>query len=175
VSVLSTIADRVVAIGDARGHGAGVIWDDGLVVTNHHVVPGPAASLTTARGDQAIGQVVARDRRRDLALLAVPWVGFAGIEVGPAPQVGEMVLAMGHPLGHAYHTSMGIVSAIESGLLHADLKLAPGNSGGPVIDALGRLVGIAAMVRYPGVGLAVPASVASEFVNRYVRSGAVAA
>jgi serine protease Do len=83
---------------------------------------------------------------------------------------GELVIAVGHPLGVAYATTLGIVHRAPgsgrgpAGWLQADIRLAPGNSGGPLADASGRIVGINAMI-VGGLGLAVPTHIVERFVQ----------
>lgn len=76
-------------------------------------------------------------------------------------------MALGHPLGRRDHVSFGIVSASsDSGLLHLDIPLAPGNSGGPIFDADANMVGVAQMVAAPGIGLAIPVQAVRDFVAK---------
>src|SRR5512133_243976 len=107
MSIAGKAAERVVEIGTSHGYGAGLIWDDRLVVTNDHVATELQAVVSRPLGERSMGFVIARDRIHDLALLSVPSTGFAPLEVGPSPCVGELVLAIGHPLGQAYHVTMG--------------------------------------------------------------------
>ena len=92
--------------------------------------------------------------------------------------VGQLVFALGHPLGVKDAAAFGIVSGVSNSswmgrhtrqLLQLDLKLAPGNSGGPIMDAEGRLVGIACMVASPGIALAVPSHLVADFVEHLHR------
>jgi serine protease Do len=167
------LAPSVVEVRAGSGIGAGTIWQsDGLIVTNDHVVPYDRAEIGLADGRSAIGQIVARDSRNDLAVIGIglnglPAVDARLIQVRP----GELVMAIGHPFGVRYAVALGIVSAtmgavdgFERPLIRADVSIGPGNSGGPLVDALGQVVGINAMVG-GGLALAVPSTLAEGLVR----------
>ncbi len=150
----------------SSGEGSGIVWStDGTVVTNAHVAVAGAARVTLADGRTAHAQVVARHPRTDLALLQVD-IAVMGGAPWPAPalgepsalRVGELVVALGHPLGIEHSLAMGVVHAApdarRSPYLVADIRLAPGNSGGPLADARGRIVGVNSMI-VGGLGVAV--------------------
>lgn len=156
-----------------RGSGAGVVWRrGGLIITNAHVAAGPGAEIVLPDGRVVRARLLARDPRRDLAALRP-----AGSHLAPALRAdarglrpGELVVALGHPLGVAYATALGVVHRAPgsgrgpAGWLHADIRLAPGNSGGPLADASGRIVGINAMI-VGGLGIAVPTHIVDRFVR----------
>jgi len=159
------------------GAGAGVIWlRHGLVVTNAHVATAAGAEVVLPDGRALPARLVARDPRRDLAALAVAMddqlPALRADARGLRP--GELVVAVGHPLGVAYAAALGIVHRAPSdergpgGWLQADIRLAPGNSGGPLADAAGRIVGINAMI-VGGLGIAVPTHVVERFVHEIER------
>jgi serine protease Do len=144
--------------------GAGVVWsNDGLIVTNAHVAMERTGEVRLADGRTTTGEVVASDPWRDLAALRVP------LATPPPPvrgddtmRAGDLVLAFGHPLGWDNAVSIGVLHATEriGGLgpprwLRADVRLMPGNSGGPLADADGRLIGLNALVSR-GLAFAVP-------------------
>lgn len=176
--LIETLRRSVVLVRGRDGHGAGVIWEaQGVIVTNDHVVRGDRAVVELADGRHLEARVTARDHEQDLALLRVPARDLSAAPVGDSRdlRVGELIIAVGHPWGVRETATLGIVSATGPGtwlgrtrrdLLQADVRLAPGNSGGPLADARGRVVGIASMVMSPGVALAVP----SHVVERFVRS-----
>jgi serine protease Do len=150
----------------ASGQGSGIIWGaDGSVVTNAHVAVGDAARITLPDGRSTRAAVVARSERTDLALLRAEPLA-AGIAMWPVPvlgepralRVGELVVALGHPLGVEHSLTLGVVHAApdlrRSPYLVADIRLAPGNSGGPLADARGRIVGINSMI-VGGLGVAI--------------------
>jgi serine protease Do len=170
---LAALAERVragvVEISDGRGTGAGTIWSsDGLIVTNHHVVPGETARVTLVDDRVLDARVVASLPERDLALLKVDADDLPALPVGDSASLrpGEIVLAVGHPHGVPGVVTFGVFSRFgpyeggrgkhfREGLL-ADIELRPGNSGGPLVNARGEVVGINAMVLGPGTAMAVP-------------------
>jgi serine protease Do len=164
------------ARGPRHGEGAGVIWHpDGLVVTNAHCVRQERVAIRGPDGRRFDAEVVAHDPRLDLALLAAPGLrGRGGPELADVESLrpGELLLAYGHPLGVSGAMSLGVLHALardpRSGRVRwvcADVRLAPGNSGGPLADAAGRVVGINTMI-VGGLGVAVPTSVVQRFVAR---------
>lgn len=150
--------------GRTRGHGSGIIWsDDGLLVTNAHVAQHGTAAVTLADGTTTTARLVARDPRRDLALLRVGADVLAGRSAAvigdPSTlRTGDVVLALGHPLGVPHALTLGVVHTVthsaKAPYVAADIRLAPGNSGGPLADAKGRVVGVNCMV-VGGLGVAV--------------------
>jgi serine protease Do len=181
---LAALAERtragVVQVSDGRGGGAGTIWSsDGLIVTNYHVVPGERARVTLAGETELSARVVANLPERDLAVLQVDATGLSALPVGDSTALrpGELVMAVGHPLGVPGSVSLGIFSGVgpiegRSGrhlreALLANIELRPGNSGGPLVNARGEVVGINAMVIGPGTALAVP----SATVRRVLEAG----
>lgn len=158
------------------GAGAGVIWrGDGIVITNHHVAPGPRAEVILADGRRSEGSVVLRDPDHDLALLRISAPGLSPIDLADARSLrpGSLVLAVGHPFGMKGAVSLGVISrppapAGDRRWIVADVLLGPGNSGGPLLDAHGRLVGINAMV-VGGRALAIPSDLAEALVARVPR------
>ena len=156
----------------ARGHavGAGVLWHpDGLVLTNAHVADGDV-TVVLADGRALPARLAARDPRRDLAALVIDASGLPAAEVGDsgALRVGEVVLAVGNPFGLARALSAGRVHAVDGGVIRADLRLAPGNSGGPLADAEGRVVGLNTLI-VGGLAVAVPSREARRFVREQLR------
>jgi serine protease Do len=164
------------ARGRRDGEGAGMIWHaDGLVVTNAHCVRQERIAVRAPDGRAVDANVVARDDRLDLALLVAPALrGQRGPELGDVDSLrpGELLLAFGHPLGVSGAMSLGVLHALARDprsrrvrWVCADVRLAPGNSGGPLADAAGRVVGINTMI-VGGLGVAVPASLVQRFVAR---------
>jgi serine protease Do len=160
--------------GRGQGAGAGIVWGrDGLVVTNAHVARGPVG-VTLADGRRLRATLAARDPERDLAALALPVGDLEAAEVddGAGLRVGQLVLAVGHPLGLAGALSIGILHRVPidpadpaGAWLVADLRLAPGNSGGPLADERGRVLGVNAMIQ-GGLALAVPTVAVRRFLRR---------
>ena len=168
----------VVAIGARRGVGAGTVWRPELIVTNHHVARGDRARVDTPDGRTLEARVTARDARRDLAALEAPGLALEPVATRAAAslRLGELLFAVGHPWGEAGSVSAGVVLTTGSPSaehelalsesVRADLRLAPGNSGGPLADARGRVVGINSMIA-GGSAVAVP----SEAVARLLAGG----
>ena len=174
---LGTLAEdlrRITVELTSGGHvmGAGVVWAPGWVVTNAHVVRHPRVEMRLSDGRRAEGLAVARDREADLAVLRVRDFGLrASISTGSATlRIGSLVMAIGHPFGVRGALTAGIVHAVGPitpggrSWIQADLKLAPGNSGGPLADAGGRLVGLNAMTA-GNLALAIPVSEVRHFVR----------
>jgi serine protease Do len=161
------------------GHGAGFAWGGGdLFVTSAHVVSSRKAVVMTPDGRAVRGTVVGRDVDRDIALLHAPGAGVPAVTCGDpyALRPGSLVFAVGHPLGVKDAVSVGVFQAVRAvprgyGMaeqrprrgrspflpwVQADVRLAPGNSGGPIADVEGNVIGVAAMI-VSGLALAVPA------------------
>lgn len=166
----------VVHVRSRGGSGSGIIWrQDGQIVTNHHVVPGEHAEIETADGTRFAAHVEARDAVNDLAVLRPdrPIGGLAAADPGDSERlrVGQLVIAVGNPFGMKGAVTTGIISHIgaardgERELIRADIVLQPGNSGGPLVDTAGRVLGVNAMVLSPGVGLAVPTHVVARLLG----------
>lgn len=150
--------------------GAGVVWHpDGLILTNAHVAHRDV-TVVLADGRSWSARLVARDPQRDLAALVVDASGLPAARIGDsgALRVGELVLAVGNPLGLVRALSAGLVHAVGPRAIHADLRLAPGNSGGPLADARGHVVGLNAMI-VGGLAVAVPSREARRFVREQLR------
>jgi len=175
--VAARLRASVVAIVDG-GHGAGFAWRGDLFVTSAHVVSSGKAVVVTPDGRAVEGRVVGRDVDRDLALVHAPDARVPAVKCGDpyALRPGALVFAVGHPLGVKDAVSVGVfqaVGAIPLGFgmaerrprrgrspfipwVQADVRLAPGNSGGPIADVEGNVIGVAAMI-VSGLALAVPA------------------
>ncbi len=161
--------------GRGPGGGSGVIWrSDGLIITNAHVAQGSQAIVDLWDGRSFEARVTERDARRDLAALAIGATGLPAAFIGDSRRlrVGELVLAMGNPLGVVGALTAGIVHTIgpheghgREQWVQADVRLAPGNSGGPLVDARGYVVGINSMI-YGGLALAVPSNAVERFLRR---------
>jgi serine protease Do len=164
--------------GERQGAGSGVVWSaDGLVLTNAHVARSPAATVELWDGRRFESRVTARDPRRDLAALRIPAAGLEPATPGDSAALrpGELVIAIGNPLGFAGALSTGIVHSIgpvrgmgTERWIRADVRLAPGNSGGPLANAQGHVVGVNTAVAN-GLGLAVPSAAALDFLRRGAR------
>ncbi|MEZ0332640.1 MAG: S1C family serine protease [Gemmatimonadales bacterium] len=176
---LAALAERLrrvtvrLQIGGA-GEGCGIVWrPDGLVVTNAHVAGGRTARVRLEDGATFEGRVLARDPSVDLAVLAIAARGLIAASLGDtaALRPGELIVALGHPLGVANAVSLGVVHEVvrepdgTPRWVAADLRLAPGNSGGPLAGADGRVVGINTLVA-GGLGYALPVPLIARFLRR---------
>ncbi len=159
----------------SRGNGSGVVVTDQHVVTNAHVVRGAHLSVESWEGKTVPASLVKVDRHRDLALLAAPDLHAPVSPLGDseALRAGTPIVAVGNPMGFVGAVSTGIVHSIGtaapiSGLswIHADVRLAPGNSGGPLADFKGQIVGINTMILAGGLALAIPSRSVQSFLTR---------
>jgi serine protease Do len=162
-----------------RGGGTGVVWHaDGRIITNHHVVARDHAAIEVhfSDGRTMEANVLDRNPRLDLALLKVKGDNLKALPTGDSSRlrIGEWVFAIGHPWGQRWSVTAGIVSAISSVKLAEDLttqyiksdvRLAPGNSGGPLLDADGNVVGINAMIFGGDLSVAIPSNVISTWLG----------
>ncbi len=171
--------------------GSGVIVDAaGQVVTNHHVIADAAAiRVQLADGREADAQVIGRDPDTDLALLRIDLRDLPAIELGrsSALRVGDIVLAIGNPIGLSATVTQGIVSATGRGQLgvavfenfiQTDAPINVGNSGGALINTRGELVGIntaiiARNLGVEGIGFAIPVDLVRGVVGELVARGRV--
>jgi serine protease Do len=178
------LAPSVVRIEAGAGTGAGLVWgDDGTIVTAAHVAVRDRVQIRFGDGWQTTGAVISRDRARDLALI----LPTGSLGTRPRATLGDpsllrpgsLVFALGYPLGSPKALSTGVLQAVGRlppgfevlgpaaalDWVQADLRLAPGNSGGPIADASGAVIGLATMVAN-GLALAVPAPAIARLVAR---------
>ncbi len=162
----------------SRGAGSGVIWTpDGLIITNAHVARGDGAQVELWDGREFEAKVTARDTRRDLASLQIsgPDLPAAAVADSTALAPGQLVMAVGNPLGFIGALTTGVVHAVgplrgigRQPWVQAAVRLAPGNSGGPLANARGHVIGINTMIAAGGLALAIPSNAVAEFVRRGV-------
>jgi S1-C subfamily serine protease len=188
-SVLPSVASLTVRT--ARGTGAGsasVITTDGYLLTSAHVVAGATgAEASFTDGTTVRADVVGRDPLSDLAVLLTRGDVPAPVTLGDAAtlRVGQLVIALGNPLGLAGSVTAGIVSALGRSLptaagrvvdevVQTDAALNPGNSGGVLADSSGRMVGVNTALAGIGVGLAVPINATTrEIITTLMTHGRV--
>lgn len=178
VAGLGEIAERVrrytvLVQPGGRGSGSGVIWNsDGTIITNAHVARGSRVEVTLWDGREFTAEVSARDSRRDLAALRISAANLSAAPVADSSHVrpGEVAIAVGNPLGFLGAMTMGVVHAVAPlramggrNWVQADVRLAPGNSGGPLADVHGRVIGINTMVA-GRVALAIPSNEVLQFL-----------
>ncbi|UKK86130.1 Do family serine endopeptidase [Sphingopyxis sp. BSN-002] len=174
---------------EQQGGGSGfLISDDGYIVTNNHVVTGgPRAeavnqvTVTLTNGKEFKARIVGRDAASDLALLKIDATGLPFVKFADSSQarVGDWVVAIGNPLGLGSTVTAGIISAVQRNLggggaydryIQTDTAINRGNSGGPLFDLHGNVVGINNMLISPvganiGVNFAIPADAAIPVIN----------
>jgi serine protease Do len=168
VELSREIARSVVLVRGSRGSaGSGVIWDrPGLILTNHHVVHAAQAEIVTPDGRRLLGKVVRRAPELDLAALEVEadLAPRARIADSDTLRVGDLVLAVGNPMGERNAPSLGIVSAHPDDVLRLSITLRPGNSGGALVNARGEVVGIPHLVAGSGLAMAVSTRTVGRFL-----------
>jgi S1-C subfamily serine protease len=151
--IIGNVIKSVVTVRTDVSQGSGfVIADGGYIVTNAHVMQGAqAASVITYDGQTHKVTLIGQDANMDIALLKISDAGYSPLTLEDSSnvQVGEKVIAIGNPLGLQFSVSEGIVSAKDrqgtNGLfdyIQTDASLNPGNSGGPLIDVNGKVIGI---------------------------------
>ncbi|MDH4036468.1 MAG: trypsin-like peptidase domain-containing protein [Candidatus Krumholzibacteria bacterium] len=188
VSIRVVAAGRRGASGEAAGSGF-VVAPDGFVVTNHHVVDGANdVTVVFTDGHEAAARVEGSDPSTDLALLRVLEGGLSPVRIGSSEQlrVGQLVIAIGNPLGFQSTVSTGVVSALGRNLrgrtgrlienvIQTDVALNPGNSGGPLVDSRGSVVGVnTAMIRMAqGLCFAIPSTTMTWVVGELMTKGRV--
>jgi serine protease Do len=156
-----------------RGNGSGVLWSsDGVVVTNAHVAHGSRLSIELWDGREFDATVTSRDSRRDLAALRIDAANLPAAAAADSAQVrpGELAIAIGNPLGFVGALTTGVIHAVgpvrglgSHSWVQADVRLAPGNSGGPLANARGAVIGINTMVA-GRLALAIPSNAVKTFL-----------
>ncbi len=168
---------QVETLGSRAGSGSGVIaGGEGVVITNAHVARETAARVHLWDGRVVEARVMKKHPRRDLAELRIDATAVLALAFGDsnALRPGHLVVAVGNPLGFHGAASAGVVRAVgpveglgSQSWVQASVRLAPGNSGGPLADASGQLVGINTMVLgRGGLGLAIPVQAVKDFLAR---------
>ena len=200
MGVVDSIGPAVIGVSGARGSwndedqprgsGSGVlISPDGLAITNSHVVGGrQKLTATTREGDHIDAKLIGDDPATDLALIQLTSKDLPSAALGDSKslRVGQLVIAVGNPFGLHSTVSTGVVSALDrslrgfggrmiDGIIQHTAPLNPGNSGGPLVDSRGRVVGIntAIIAMAQGLGFSVPSSVAAWVVEELRSHGRV--
>lgn len=178
-ATVERIQAGVVAVQGSSGSGAGIIWSsDGLIATCNHVAQDSRLSVTLANGEKREAEVAARDPEHDIALLRT--IGASGSELTPLVRadlgdlrVGQLVIAVGHPLGMASAATSGMLSGLPDParqdhrrFIQSNIRLLPGNSGGPLTNVEGEVIGINSMVTGPGLGLTVPIDLIAQLAEK---------
>jgi len=180
------VSPSVVNIGTGRRSGTGVVWSDGLIVTASHVLGGAEdPTIVLSDGRELKSKVVGRDNYTDVALLRVEEDGLKPIQTGSSGEtrVGQFVLAMANAFGSRPAATWGIVTSrsrsmrgwwgitIEDAVV-TDAKLNPGYSGGPLVDASGRMLGMN-VAYFAGRGVAVSIDSLKDIVGKLSKDGRI--
>jgi S1-C subfamily serine protease len=194
VEVAEALRPAVVNLrsGGSRGEGSGsglVFAPDGFLLTNHHVVRGNGAvRVRFTDGRELEGRVVGADPWTDLAVVQANASGLPHAPLGDsAPlRVGQLVVAIGSPFGFDSTVTAGVISALGrtlrsitghlvDGVIQTDAALNPGNSGGPLVDSRGRVIGINTAIIAPAQGIcfAIPINMAKHIVPQLMQHGRV--
>ena len=183
-SVCQNIRQSLVVVHNGRrGAGAGIVWrPGGIIVTNYHVIQRGQPRISLLDGGELPTRIIARAKEIDLAILKVDEseIHDSALTVAPVAdssnlRVGQFVLAIGHPWGQIGSVSTGILSSLgrvqlrrkrgSVGVLRTDVGLAPGNSGGPLLNASGGVIGINSMIIGGDLGVAIPSHVVDSLVE----------
>ena len=189
-SVVDVVGPAVVSVSLPRGGGSGVMFaPDGYLLTNAHVVGrARGVKIGLADGSTHEGNVVGADPATDLAVVHIDGLHLPAAELGNSARlrVGQLVVAIGNPLGFSFTVSAGVVSALGRSLraqdgrlmdaiIQSDVALNPGNSGGPLVDSHARVVGIntAVILGAQGLSFAVPVDTARWVLGELMQHGRV--
>jgi S1-C subfamily serine protease len=175
---------------EAEGTGSGVlITPDGYIVTNSHVVEGASGiEVSLSDGSSYLGQVVGQDPATDLAVVLVAGSGLPSARLGDSDKLlaGQLAIAIGNPLGFQSTVTAGVISALGrtlrsrtgrliENIIQTDAALNPGNSGGPLVDSRGLIIGInTAIIQFAqGICFAIPVNTVRWVVSMLIREGKV--
>jgi serine protease Do len=175
-AIVAAVKPSVVLIGQNGGHGAGVVWrPEGIIVTNRHVLRDDRVDVILDDGRKYTGLVAARHPTHDLAVVKIAADDLPAVRLGDSSTVrpGEIAVAIGHPQGMRSAATAGIIVAAGQAAtlegprtgdwIQTDLTLRPGNSGGPLVNARGGVIGINTMVS-GRLALSIPSSAVEHFV-----------
>lgn len=180
---------------NGSGFGTGFfVREDGYIVTNYHIIENARSiKVTLYSGDELDAKMVWNNATDDLALMKIEGGGYPTLKIGDSDsvRVGDVAIAIGNPAGNLcpWTTTQGIISAVDREvtlesprvivdlmMLQTDAQVNPGNSGGPLCNERGEVIGIVArkMTDYEGLGLAIPINGAMEYINAFLNTGSTA-
>jgi serine protease Do len=182
-AVINRVQRSLVLVRNGQmGAGAGIIWrKEGIILTNNHVAGDGRLVIYLKDGSEFPARLVGRDPNIDIAVLQIEARNLPTALITDTRdlKVGQFVFAVGHPWGQIGYVTMGILSAITSAtardkreipILRTDVALAPGNSGGPLVNAVGGVIGINTMIIGGDQGVAIPSQVANSFLEQLLPS-----
>ena len=181
-AIAEAVGPAVVQIETTSGVGSGVIYDaSGLILTAAHVVDGASVVLVRLSDGTAVqGTVVGAHAETDVAVVSIAGsadLPIAELAIGVDPDVGSLAVALGSPFGLDQTVTAGVVSAVRTvggiGMVQTDAAINPGNSGGPLVDRLGRIIGINDQIftlggANEGVGFAISIDIAVLVADQLV-------
>jgi S1-C subfamily serine protease len=189
IRVAGAVTPAVVSVSRQGGSGTGIIIRrDGVILTNAHVVGNATnVEIGLADGRNLPGRVLGRDQTIDVAVVRVQAQDLPAAPLGDSDQldVGQMAIAVGNPLGLERTVTTGVVSAVNRSprgvgldeLIQTDAAISPGNSGGPLVDSRGQIIGlntaVIAGVGASGLGFAVPINLANDVAQQLLTTGRI--
>lgn len=190
-SVVAIVSQSQSRFGIAESSGTGIIMrEDGYIITNHHVIDGAAQVTVTTKDGEYPATVVGSEAKSDIAVLKIDAQGLTAAEFGQSSELvtGDSAIVIGNPLGLEFADTMtvGYVSATERevqiseyimSLIQIDAAVNPGNSGGPLINSRGQVVGVVnakiSQDDVEGIGFAIPIDTALDIANDLIEHGYV--
>jgi S1-C subfamily serine protease len=172
------------------GMGSGFVFSsDGLILTNAHVIDeSERLNITLLDGDEFIAEVTGIDKDTDIAIIKIFGSGYSPAKLGSSSdlKIGQLVIAIGNPLGYQHSVSVGVLSGVGrtmrtpdghmiDNILQSDAAMNPGNSGGPMIDTNGEVIGInTAVIPYAqGLSFSIGIDTAKEIARYLITEGKV--
>jgi serine protease Do len=183
--IISLRRSLVVVHNGHQSAGAGIVWQsEGKIITNFHVIAHGRPMVTLPDGQGLPARVIAQEPEIDLALLQVDSVDLPAVSIANSRDihVGQIVLAIGHPWGQRAVVTGGIISGMGTAavrgrrkvipIIRSDVILAPGNSGGPLVNAAGGVLGINTLIVGGDLGVAIPSQLVDDFIRHALREKA---
>ena len=172
------------------GSGSGFVFSsDGLILTNAHVIDNSdLLNVTSLDGNEFTGELTGIDKDTDIAIIKIFGTGYTPVKLGVSSdlKIGQLVIAIGNPLGYQHSVSTGVLSAVGrtmrtpgghlvDDILQSDAALNPGNSGGPLIDTNGEVVGIntAIIQSAQGISFSIAIDTVKEIARYLISDGKV--